>query len=315
MISGSPCSFQPSADAAVADALVVLVDGLAVAILDAVDQRRHDLAAAIGDGGIGRGHAHVGGFAGAQRHGEHRLQRVVDAEHLGVFGDQRHADILGQPHGHDVTAALDAAPQRLRAVEFLRVVLRPPDRAVAVADFDRRIEHHRGRRVAVVERRRIDDRLERRAGLAQRLGGAVELGLGVGEAADHGQHAAGARVHGDQRAFELGHLLEGVGARLAGERRDVDHVAELEESAELLADPLDVRAGQRAVDAIGSHLAIDDRSRAQADTGLVVAHLQHHGELPFRHVAQRLDLVDRRRPSPSAISTLATGPRKPSLWS
>ena len=91
----------------------------------------------------------------------------------------------------------------------LRVVVRPPDRlAEARIDLERRVHHHRGRRVAVVERRGIDERLERRARLAERLGGAVELAFGEGEAADHGQHAAGMRVHRDERALDLRHLLE-----------------------------------------------------------------------------------------------------------
>ena len=53
-------------------------------------------------------------------------------------------------------------------------------------------------------------RLERRARLAQRLRRAVELGFGEGEAADHRQHAPGARVHRNQRALDLGHLLQSV---------------------------------------------------------------------------------------------------------
>jgi hypothetical protein len=54
--------------AALAAALVVLEDRLAVAVLDAVDQRRLDLLAAIGDHRVGRDHAHHGRLAGAERH-------------------------------------------------------------------------------------------------------------------------------------------------------------------------------------------------------------------------------------------------------
>ncbi len=56
-----------------------------------------------------------------------------------------------------------------------RVVLRLPERRPGPGHLDRRVDHDRRRRVAVVERRGVDERLERRAGLAQRLGGAVEL--------------------------------------------------------------------------------------------------------------------------------------------
>ena len=55
------------------------------------------------------------GLAGAQRHGEHRQHLVIDAEALGVFGHERHADILGEPHRHQVARLLDAEAQRARA--------------------------------------------------------------------------------------------------------------------------------------------------------------------------------------------------------
>ena len=124
-----------------------------------------------------------------------RRQVVVDAEALGVFDDQRHADVARQAHRHLVDRVLDAEAQRMRAAGLALEVLRLPDFAVALVDLDRLVEHDRGRRIAVVERRGVDERLERRAGLALRLGGAVEFRLVVGEAADHRQHAAGERIH------------------------------------------------------------------------------------------------------------------------
>src|SRR5690606_11957700 len=54
-------------NASIALAIVMLVDGLAIAILDAVDQRRLDILAAIRHHGIGRYHAHYRGFAGTER--------------------------------------------------------------------------------------------------------------------------------------------------------------------------------------------------------------------------------------------------------
>ena len=81
------------------------------------------------------------------------------------------------------------------------------------------------RRVAVVERGRVDERLEGRARLAQGLRRAVELALVEGEAADHGVDAAGIRVHRDDGAGDLGHLAQAELARLAVERLDIDDVA------------------------------------------------------------------------------------------
>ena len=45
-----------------------------------------------------------------------RQHVVVDAEAPGVLGDERHADILGEPHGHQVLRLLDAVAQGVRAV-------------------------------------------------------------------------------------------------------------------------------------------------------------------------------------------------------
>ena len=91
---------------------------LAVAVLDAVDQGRLDLLAAVGEHRIGGDHAQHRGLAGAERKRQIRRQVVVDAEALGVFGDQRHADVLRQPHRHDVARLLDAEAQRRGPVEF-----------------------------------------------------------------------------------------------------------------------------------------------------------------------------------------------------
>ena len=52
---------------------------------------------------------------------------------------------------------------------------------------------------APLERRQVDERLERRARLPTGAHGAVELGRGVGPPADHGEHVARARVHGHER--------------------------------------------------------------------------------------------------------------------
>ena len=85
------------------------------------------------------------------------------------------------------------------AVEML--VLRRPralqrrDRIVEVID-DRR------RRVARLERGRVDERLERRARLPLRLHRAVEMALVEVAAADHRAHVAGRRVERDQRRLQ-----------------------------------------------------------------------------------------------------------------
>src|SRR5258708_9839087 len=59
-----------------------------------------------------------------------------------------------------------------------------------VTDADRRVDDDRGRLVAVRERGRVDIRLERGTGLAQRVGRAVELALAVVAPADHRAYRA-----------------------------------------------------------------------------------------------------------------------------
>ena len=146
--------------AAQALALVVAVDGMAPAVLDAVDQGRLDALAAIGQHGIGRDHAHKRGFAGAERHGQIGRHVVVNAEAARVFGDQRHADVAGEAHGHQVLGMLNAVTQCMRAVIAGLEVFRPPDRAIGLGDLYRLVEDDRGGRIAIVERRRIDEGLE-----------------------------------------------------------------------------------------------------------------------------------------------------------
>jgi hypothetical protein len=70
--------------------------------------------------------------------------------------------------------------------------------------------------IAAVDRRRVDERLERRAGLPARLHRAVELAAAEVDAADHRLHLAGLRIDRDERALELGRSRR---ARSASRRR------------------------------------------------------------------------------------------------
>ena len=90
-----------------------------------------------------------------------------------------------QLHRNDVDRAGDRLRQRHRAGIGVAVVLRAP-----VADADRAVDHDRGRLEAVHQRGGVDIGLERRAGLAVGVGGAVELAGAIVAAADHGADAA-----------------------------------------------------------------------------------------------------------------------------
>ena len=253
--------------AAEALALVVTVDGMAPAVLDAVDQGRLDALAAVGQHGIGGDHAHDRGFAAAERVGQIQPEIVVDAEATRVFGDQGHADVAGEAHGHQVFRMLDAVAQGMRSVVAFLEILRPPDFPIRLGDLDRLVENDRRGRIAAFERRGVDDRLEGRARLALRLGGAVEVGLVVGIAADHGEDAAGIGVHGDDGAGNFGYLAQAELAGVSLHRLDIDHVALGHRLLHALVGPADAVQRQGPGLANPRKLAGFLARRLQADSG------------------------------------------------
>src|SRR5207249_673922 len=103
---------------------------------------------------------------------------------------------------------------RCRPVVAVLVVARHPGGLVAVVEGDGRVENDRGRGVAVIDRRGIDERLEARPRLAARLDGPIELAAPEVVSADHRLHLAGVRIDGDDRALDLRLLVEGEAGRL-----------------------------------------------------------------------------------------------------
>ena len=101
-------------------------------------------------------------------------------------------------------------------IYFCAVVLRLP-----VADPDRRVEFRRGGAEALLERGKIDEGLEGRAGLALGFRRAVELALRIGLAADHRLDGAAGIEHHQcaLRSAELGaFLVQAIAQRLFGVR-------------------------------------------------------------------------------------------------
>src|SRR5258705_6148046 len=83
------------------------------------------------------------------------------------------------------------------------IVLRAPLRhASSLTDAERAVDDDARGRIAVVERGRVDDRLEGRAWLAARLHCAIELAFGEGEAADQREHAPGVPGHCPARSAD-----------------------------------------------------------------------------------------------------------------
>src|SRR4026207_2124724 len=128
-----------------------------------------------------------------------------------------------------------------------------------VAELHRLVDLDRIGRCALLDGGEIDEGLERRAGLALRLDGAVELAFDVGPAADHGLDLAEA-VHGAAgalAAIQLGALMLEVAAHRALRRSlelavdcglDDDRLADLADKiGDLLAAKIDDVLGGRQV--------------------------------------------------------------------
>ena len=277
--------------------VVVTVDGMTPTVLHAIDQRLLDPFAAIGEHRIGGHHAHQRGFAGAQRHREIGRHVVVDAETLGEFSDDGHADILGEPHRHHIFRVLDSIAQRMRATAVAAFeIFRGPHGSVGLHDGDRLVENLRGRRVAAVERGRVDKGLERGARLTQCLRRPVELGLVEGKAPDHRENAPGIGVHRHHGAGNFGDLPQAVlsGAALHG--FDIDDIAGRERAAHAAAGPAHAVDRQNAGLAFARHLAGFFARRLQTDASLRLAGVEHHRQPPRFYVAERRNRRQLRSP-------------------
>src|SRR5262249_18046331 len=251
-------------------------------------------------------HAKQRGLTRAKRKREVWRQTVIDTEAPRVFADQRHADVLGEAHCHDIARLLDAEPQRRRTVVFLGVVFRGPDAGAGI-DLDWRIEDDGRRRIAVVEGGGVDERLERGSRLAQRLRGAIKLALVIGEAAGHRQNPPGLRIHRDDGARDFRYLTQAELPVPAGKRLDIDDVAwreHLQYLGRRLAahrsarrpGPLCALQHSRAGLALLRERAARLAGGLQADAGGCIVGLQHDREAPQRYVGERLDVGERDSP-------------------
>ena len=114
-----------------------------------------------------------------------------------------------QPRGDEVLRILQRAPHGQQAGRGAVVVLRRPVvlRPRAERAADRRQRDRLGRSTSVfgcsppLQRRQIGERLDRRARLALRLRGAIELAQRIGEPARHREDAAGLVLQHQRRAL------------------------------------------------------------------------------------------------------------------
>src|SRR5262245_34836734 len=211
---------------------------------------------------------------------------------------------------------LETEAQGGRTVELAFIVFGPPGaHAGTLINFDRSIQHDGGRRVAVVERCRIDKGFERRAGLAQRLGGAVELTLVKREAADHREHASGPWILDHHGAGNLGYLVQDE-LPLGFPRLDIDDVTRADDlghftnSSPAGFGPFHALERQNADGALLADKTARLATRLQPDARGLIADLKHYSQSPGRYVgpslyfrefdspvAGNIDLRDRAAPS------------------
>ena len=242
-----------------------------------------DAPAALDEGLVGVGHVERRDalLEAAERHRVVRRDRRADAHALGQRGDLLRPD--GDAHRREdgVVGVGQAARERLRArVLALEVVddelLLAPGARDGEDALARRPQ--RAGRVALLQRRGEDERLDRRARLALALGGEVERARRVVAPADHRAHLAALVVDGDHGGRRPGGVGQVLVDRLLGRRLEleVERRVHLEPALERLAgaelvDQLLADPG-REVRRLGPHRGgLDvDRRREGLDAGVAV---------------------------------------------
>ena len=133
------------------------------------------------------------------------LGHVADAHVLGVLAPSAECRPAAAANG----GAVARRPERRAQIHGLGgrvLVVRRPVRPAASRPRSFRWSRIVAGRVPGLERRGVDERLERRAWLAARLHGAVEAALREVASADHRAHVARAWIHRDQRGLQRGRI-------------------------------------------------------------------------------------------------------------
>ena len=207
-----------------------------------MDQVRRNLEAAVGEAAPAGGDFHRRQGRGAQ--GQRQVARqvlLVEAEARDVVDRVFDTQALQDADRYQVAGLVQGFAQADGTEEGIGVVLRTPDLVDRFVDkHDRRIVDQGRRRIAAVQRRAIDERLEAGARLALGLHRPVVVALLKGEAAYQGANCAVVRIQRYQRALYGRHLREGQGAVF------------LTQYADQIADLCDIRwLTWRAANAVG----------------------------------------------------------------
>ncbi len=223
---------------------------VAVLVLDLGDEIGLEADPLAGERGEGRDHLHQRDLEGPQAEREVGVERRRDAEPPAVVDADLRRDEIEELGGDDVARLLEPHPQGDGALVFPVVVLGRPGLVVpAVDERDRLVGDDAGRGEAVLDRGGIEKGLDRRAGLARRLDGPVELAVAEGVASDQSLDLARLGVDGDESAVPQRLLGQGddglVLGRVEGHDPDLDDIALAEEGVEA--------AGLGPIDVLGRH--------------------------------------------------------------
>ncbi|CFP49475.1 Uncharacterised protein [Bordetella pertussis] len=182
---------------------------LAGTVGDAVDQVGGDAIAAVGEHAVGVGDLQRGGAAGAQRQRQHGgPARLLEAEAGEVVARVLGADGLQDADRHHVLGPIQPFAQGEHGLVAVAVVLGLPGARAGLlgGQHEGLVVDLGGRGHAALERGGIDERLDGGAGLAPRLGDAVERAAVEVEAAYHGADRAVGRRHRYQGRLQRGHV-------------------------------------------------------------------------------------------------------------
>ena len=189
--------------------------------------------ALVGKHRIGGGHLERRDAGGPQGQREVLVDRAGDAQCFGELDHRLDADPFQQLDRGHIMGMDQGFPQADRSVKPPAVILRLPGlfRILLVFVDDGRIHHHGRGAQALVERRGVNDRLERRAGLPARGHHAVVFAAREVVAPDHRPDRSVAGIDRHQPALDDRRLLELEVGRVLFNllQADLDDIARLEE--------------------------------------------------------------------------------------
>ena len=188
--------------------LRILFNDFAVAVHNGFNHVRFNTVTAVREHRIGRRHFHKRCTHGTQRQARHGHERGThNAELAGVVHHVVQAVFHTCQNSRQVLGLVKGAAERHHAFEVMFEVRRAPDLVlvlvVRVGNAHRLVVHRVAGACAVVHGRRIHNRLERRAGLTQRLHRTVPAGLVKVGTTHHGTDCTRFVFNQDSRNFRM----------------------------------------------------------------------------------------------------------------